>query len=75
MIQWWVKNNKTAMRVPPDEKLGGVDEFAEQWWTWWSALNPEWRERDVITGRIIVGGDGDGDESWDAFHVLVSVVC
>lgn len=45
--------------------LEGVDEFAEQWWTWWSALNPEWRERDVYTGRIIARGD-DGD--WDDFH-------
>lgn len=49
-----------------EEVLGGVDEFAEQWWTWWSALNPESRERDVYTGRIIPGGDGDDD--WTEFH-------
>lgn len=63
-----MKNNKTVTRKPPDEILGEADDFAEQWWTWWSALNPEWRERDTYTGRIIVGGNGDGDESWGDFH-------
>lgn len=30
-------------------------------------MNPEWRERDALTGRIIVGGaDGDGD--WSKFE-------
>lgn len=28
-------------------------------------MNPAWRERD-FEGRIVVGGDGDGD--WEGFH-------
>lgn len=66
LINWWAKNNKTSSRRPPAEILGEVDKFATSWWTWWSALNPEWRERDVATGRIIVGGGAD-DGDWTGF--------
>lgn len=66
-MKWWAKNNKTTTRQPPDEILGEVDDFAKQWWHWWSALNPEWRERDIYTGQIIVGRVGD-EEDWEEFH-------
>ncbi|KAJ3965483.1 hypothetical protein EV361DRAFT_810611, partial [Lentinula raphanica] len=61
---WWFQNRKTVSRLPPDDKFGTLAEFSSQWWTWYSMINPEWRERD-ISGRIVVNGSGEGD--WDEF--------
>ncbi|KAE9390047.1 hypothetical protein BT96DRAFT_750842, partial [Gymnopus androsaceus JB14] len=61
-VHWWSQNAKPSNRQPPAKVLGDADAFGLSWWVWWSALNPEWRERDAVTGRIIVGGaNGDGD--------------
>ncbi|KAE9399615.1 hypothetical protein BT96DRAFT_773476, partial [Gymnopus androsaceus JB14] len=65
-IHWWLKNAKPSSRRPPQAILGDVDVFGQSWWVWWSALNPKWRERDAVTGRIIPGG-ADGDRDWTRF--------
>ncbi|KAE9384571.1 hypothetical protein BT96DRAFT_841979 [Gymnopus androsaceus JB14] len=65
-VHWWSQNAKPSSHRPPEKVLGNADTFGRSWWAWWSALNPGWRERDVVTGQIIVGGaDGDGD--WTRF--------
>lgn len=46
--------------MPQDKVFGDVAAFGDQWWKWWSLINPSWRERDA-EGRIVVGGAGEGN--------------
>ncbi|KAJ3766758.1 hypothetical protein FB446DRAFT_653286, partial [Lentinula raphanica] len=62
---WWFQNRKPVTRLPPDDKFGSLAEFTSEWWGWYSIINPEWRERDAATGRIVVNGSGEGD--WEQF--------
>ncbi|KAF5375458.1 hypothetical protein D9757_009965 [Collybiopsis confluens] len=65
-FSWWFRNRKPIGRLPPTEMFGKTDEFATQWWQWYSIINPEWRERDG-SGRIVVNGSGEGE--WDEFDL------
>ncbi|KAJ3738107.1 hypothetical protein EV360DRAFT_58423 [Lentinula raphanica] len=62
-ISWWFRNRKPVSREPPDDIFGDVNEFAAQWWVWWSMINPPWRERDSTTGRVIINETDNGDWS------------
>ncbi|KAE9388100.1 hypothetical protein BT96DRAFT_836762, partial [Gymnopus androsaceus JB14] len=60
IVGWWAQNAKTTSRMPQDKIFGNLLAFEGNWWKWWSAMNPGWRERDA-EGRIVVGGEGEGD--------------
>ena len=38
-----------------------LEQYGQQWWSWWGSLQPEWRMRDH-TGRPVIGGRGE----WEA---------
>ncbi|KAJ7507609.1 hypothetical protein B0H11DRAFT_1664186, partial [Mycena galericulata] len=46
----WVKN---ARKGTPALEVGA---FSKQWWVWWRAINPDWRERE---GDLLKDGDGN----------------
>ncbi|KAE9396310.1 hypothetical protein BT96DRAFT_941743 [Gymnopus androsaceus JB14] len=54
-VHWWLQNATPSSHWPPEKVLGNADTFGHSWWAWWSALNPGWREHDVVTEQIIVG--------------------
>ncbi|KAJ3819097.1 hypothetical protein F5880DRAFT_1490255 [Lentinula raphanica] len=62
-VSWWFRNRKTVSRVPPDDLFGDVAEFSAQWWVWWCIINPTWRERNTLTGRLVINESDDGDWS------------
>ncbi|KAE9391063.1 hypothetical protein BT96DRAFT_775883, partial [Gymnopus androsaceus JB14] len=64
IVQEWFKNRKTA-RLVLAKDYGDIAEFGEQWWVWWSAICPTWRERNEM-GRIVACRAGEGD--WDGFE-------
>ncbi|KAJ3816986.1 hypothetical protein F5880DRAFT_1493611, partial [Lentinula raphanica] len=63
VLSWWFQNRKPVSRQPPDDLFGKVEDFAAQWWVWWSIINPTWRERDTATGRLVINDNNDGDWS------------
>ncbi|KAJ3817512.1 hypothetical protein F5880DRAFT_1492808, partial [Lentinula raphanica] len=62
-ISWWFRNRKPVSRAPPDHVFGTPDKFSTQWWTWWSIINPTWRERNNSTGRLVINESINGDWS------------
>ncbi|KAJ3817804.1 hypothetical protein F5880DRAFT_1492359, partial [Lentinula raphanica] len=64
VIAWWFRNRKPVYRSPPADIFGTVDDFASQWWTWWSDINPTWRQRHFETGRVILAPDSDDQGEW-----------
>ncbi|KAE9397170.1 hypothetical protein BT96DRAFT_996008 [Gymnopus androsaceus JB14] len=59
IVGWWAQNAKTTSRVLQDKIFGNVLAFEGNWWKWWLAMNPGWREQDA-EGRIVVSGEGEG---------------
>ncbi|KAJ7166436.1 hypothetical protein C8R43DRAFT_851216, partial [Mycena crocata] len=51
----WVKHARGAKPVIP------MPQFANEWCSWWSAINPDWRRRN---GELIQEGTG----SWDCLR-------
>jgi hypothetical protein len=53
-----------------------AEKMEEEWWAWWTAINPKWRQRDD-EGNVLQEGNG----SWDALKCpgqngfLNAVVC
>lgn len=36
-----------------------VAAFKQQWWKWWTAIQPKWRADIFVNGRPVQRGDGD----------------
>ncbi|KAF7795565.1 hypothetical protein EIP86_006727, partial [Pleurotus ostreatoroseus] len=51
-IALWIQNARKHRIVPKN-----VDAYVGQWWKWWIALNPPWRE--LEDGRPVATGSGD----------------
>ncbi|KAE9403686.1 hypothetical protein BT96DRAFT_814696, partial [Gymnopus androsaceus JB14] len=64
IVRDWFKNRKMVCLVMVKD-YGGVAEFGEQWWTWWSTICPAWWEHNEM-GRIVACGAGEGN--WDVFE-------
>ncbi|THU85767.1 hypothetical protein K435DRAFT_634824, partial [Dendrothele bispora CBS 962.96] len=81
LIDWWSKNTKTIKPEPP-EVMPDAKTFSAEWWVWWATINPEWRERDVLNGRLRASTDEPKDkERWDVMKrpgqcgMLTIVLC
>lgn len=48
-IAWWLKR---ARKVDPPIEEDEIEDFGEQWWVWWKALQPKWRETDSVAGPL-----------------------
>jgi hypothetical protein len=57
-VHWWSQHGK-MFKLDGPRDMPEPTVFAEGWWRWWSAINPEWRNRDD-RGRVI--NDGYGGE-------------
>ncbi|KAJ3730309.1 hypothetical protein C8R42DRAFT_556331, partial [Lentinula raphanica] len=66
VISWWFRNRKPVLRPPPADIFGAVDGFASEWWSWWSRINPTWRQRDTNTGKLLSPNSDDQGE-WKEF--------
>ncbi|KAJ7838440.1 hypothetical protein B0H13DRAFT_1643265 [Mycena leptocephala] len=56
-VQGWIARARTG---GPNPALIDVFAFASQWWTWWKALNPEWRRDGAVNGeRLARSGEGE----------------
>ncbi|KAJ7840612.1 hypothetical protein B0H14DRAFT_2360567 [Mycena olivaceomarginata] len=52
-VAMWVRNARKGI---PDVL---PQSFSDQWWQWWTRINPEWR---VVDGALVKEGDGDWEE-------------
>ncbi|KAJ8494862.1 hypothetical protein ONZ45_g13091 [Pleurotus djamor] len=48
-IQWWVHRGRRQPVV-----ISNVTTFAEEWWTWWKTMQPEWRAVRDVNGYLTV---------------------
>ncbi|KAJ3521327.1 hypothetical protein NM688_g9029 [Phlebia brevispora] len=56
-IGTWIQYARKISIVPKDPNT-----YVTQWWKWWTAINPGWRE--IRDGRPVIGGAGD----WSALY-------
>ncbi|KAJ7576765.1 hypothetical protein C8J56DRAFT_799379 [Mycena floridula] len=59
-VHWWVSCKRKSVVL---STLVDLEPFVEIFSSWWSALNPEWREHD-ITGKLVQSSGG----SWDCLR-------
>ncbi|KAJ7754813.1 hypothetical protein B0H16DRAFT_1273614, partial [Mycena metata] len=67
-VKIWVKNaRKTAPAIKSVEKM------EQEWWGWWTAVNPEWRVRE---GELAREGTGSWDDilSYPGLNGMLNVV-
>ncbi|KAJ7507644.1 hypothetical protein B0H11DRAFT_1704936 [Mycena galericulata] len=50
----WTKSGRRPTKPPPLD----VEKFEKEWWAWWTALAPDWRQKDE-KGRLVEGGEGE----------------
>lgn len=48
-----------------------MDAYAQEWWTWWQILQPEWRVFDSDKTGVCVGTGAVQPESLDAWNCLL----
>ncbi|PBK63604.1 hypothetical protein ARMSODRAFT_894109 [Armillaria solidipes] len=60
LVESWIKS---ARRPHPEVKAEDIMLFAEDWWGWWKAIQPEWRNTGSVRGPLNashrVGATGD----------------
>ncbi|KAK0449342.1 hypothetical protein EV421DRAFT_1705125 [Armillaria borealis] len=53
LLSKWVSQGH--MRGPmPVLTIDGIDDYENEWWTWWVSLQPSWRDRDTA-GKLVQG--------------------
>lgn len=58
-VKFWISRARPweESKWPP---LPSSEQLAKEWWSWWDAINPPWRQR--AEDRLVVGGNGSWDE-------------
>ncbi|THU98427.1 hypothetical protein K435DRAFT_856666 [Dendrothele bispora CBS 962.96] len=52
LVEWWSRFSRKKVRAETPNVMPTGEEFAKSFKEWWSALNPDWRERDVLDGSL-----------------------
>lgn len=62
-VHWWISRGRKGKPTIPN-----LAAFITQWWSWWLALQPEWRrcQMPTLTARAILPRTDDG--SWDSLN-------